>query len=571
MATITYTTEDNSIWTFNNPTITVTETPIMSAKGHKVVAVRVLYTVRSFIIATDELNLGTLRARSYRILEQSRGTFAWYEGDTCIDFADPENDVQWGPRVVSLSFPKFYSNRIAEIEWQLETVQHRGASGYGAGAPYDLVYTIATQLDQNYYSTRTITGVLQLRAGSYIALSDDFKGADCYRNQIAKDVCATPKGWQRITQNYTMSADGLALSFSVVDRQRFAVYPVDITSGDVTITGRGILGPQGISSGFSNELRLTGWFEGPTDRPNAPINAFRGLVTSVFAGFSQHKKEVILQTVVLERELYKNMVRFEMSWLFPLEVVSPQGDSTAATTTRVTEFSIALVTQANTWIQQYKGAIAFDGGVYGTTKTMGWCGSGQVAPLLQPNASEIEKGAPQQSPYEGYTYESPFSDSSKKKQLQGYTYWHHYFAYRIDFGRIFIPVMGAGQQDVAQQVRAPQIYLLTSGEASRMNSAPEVPEPPYCNASTEGASDLDSNGAYLLQAEISPSAPEPGPVYTVSWRYLLKIVNPVSDDLLTIPEQVKFPYTPLMPTVQTEGIEPNNYTLLELPNLKAHE
>lgn len=82
-------------------------------------------------------------------------------------------------------------------------------------------WTETVEVDLCNYSRRTREGKFVLRSDNY-----DDRIADEYRNQFA--VCSIPPGFRRETARYNVAADGLSLSYTLVDHEQFKMPPSEV-------------------------------------------------------------------------------------------------------------------------------------------------------------------------------------------------------------------------------------------------------------------------------------------------------------------------------------------------------
>jgi len=420
--------------------------------------------------------------------------------------------------------------------------------------------------------------------------------ADNYRALISKQICACPTLWQRISLNFALSEDGLSLAFTVVDQQRYALLPENITDGTVTLVSNANFSSPGIpqSDEKAHSLTVSGWFEGPPDHPEAPQTAIDALYNSLWesGGSAAPGRGAIYRggkmlQIQFQRELYRNYVGFSFTWVFPTDetlkykmvgfedlnddygyipgemgwkdgkwgypdahwgytrhnpaIQKPilvENDTTATAYYAATD----LICLATLWLADFKagvrGGASSTLGFYGTTTNMGYCGKGTLGPELRldQNASlEPEKGLGQ-----GKTLTKSDSNIKAPKKPAGaddiaafYT-WQQEFHYRFDYGRVILPVKKANTIEVIQQTRCPQVYLEIRGEATAQK-VPAIPLPPYCDPKLP----LAKRGI-LLHKEVTPGLPVRGAM-RVAWQYLIKLPLANVNDTLRTPNKLQMP------------------------------
>lgn len=103
-------------------------------------------------------------------------------------------------------------------------------------------HTAAVQytIDQNHYTTRTITGQITV-AGSYGVW--DKHGPDVYRSAVlntspflANSVLRPPENMIRVSYDWNVRSDGITLDYRIVDREEYAMPPVPCTDYNVSIS-----------------------------------------------------------------------------------------------------------------------------------------------------------------------------------------------------------------------------------------------------------------------------------------------------------------------------------------------
>jgi hypothetical protein len=390
-----------------------------------------------------------------------------------------------------------------------------------------------------------------------------FEGADAYRETIEEGICSCPAGWQQVGSNYVQSADGLSLSFSVIHQQRYVVLPYQVTSGDVTLSCGAALSDVK-DAGYGVTFTLSGYYESPSMYPDAPMNAFMDLVAALFGkDLYDSDNQTILQSVSFVKPLYRCYLGFQMSWIVPTSQIGLFGNSNTSGGSQAqiaTAYSLLSIQRANEWLLKYKDAFA-DAGVspsYGTTDVSGYCGSYYpVDPLpMDQNASAtLRTGTPgdnktiisDQQPPTGPT-------ATKADNTSAYLMWRQRFTYHFDFGRVLLPVMASDAQDILLRKNRPQVFCLISGVATRAGWPVEIPEPPF----SENLSNADAfAGVDVLVARQSHDAPQPGPVYSASWNYVVRLQTN-TEDLAKGFDANKFipiPSSPFVIHAPEEGID----------------
>ncbi len=495
-------------WTFKFPTVTVTKMSVRSAFGFARMSTKYVYTVRSILIADSAQDLADKKAAAEDVLLAVGGTFEWVRDAATVIKWGPTDDVNFGPHPTILTFDKFYGVHTVIMTWQIEI-----ETAAVDNEVLDVVYTTTHSLDKNFYTTRTTSGMLRLNGAKFN--HTNFEGSDAYRNTVEEYVCSTPSGWQRVSQNYQMSADGLTLTFSVTDQQQFAVLPENCTDGDASLSVEG--NPR---RGPKKDFKLTGWFESPTDTPRAAREAFVSLATALF-NVTIDTSAFKVKYLGMEQSVFKPRFSFTMIWdAWEPEDLDEESSSTpgGTETERRANWMLSLLTRSETWLTTYKGGTATDRGAYGTTDVLGWCGSGLKAPALAGTSNTAIR-----KKIGGGNSSTSGENSNDFVEPENEKYYYEYaqkFSYSTDYGLVVIPYKGMHSPRV-QQVHAPKIFLTVRGRIVQNGKPPELPEPPYLN--TE---------AFLLKADTSFDEVKIGQEHTLEWRYLMLIKIPAAADAL---------------------------------------
>ena len=544
-------------WTFQNPVITVTRRAILSGWGKRNIGLHITYTVRAMLFATSAQDLNEEIFRAEKSLLHNQGEFVWKEADAEIVRADSKLDMRWGPYVTGWNVEQFWGVQCARITWQMETYCYTDAQKNKTGTPYDMVYTIGTRLSQNFYTERTLTGVLTLRAcgleldANALRREAPFDCADNYRATIQAHVCPCPKGWQRLDCTFQLSEDGLSLAFTIIDQQRFALLPKDVTDGTVSLYANATFSAPGITSydQLSHTLTVAGWFEAPSDRSKACPDAVGSLLNGIInVNTALFPESGAMLEYTLQRELYRNYLGFTFKWAFkPIEsdtmrmipdkatqdwgysshtgwgyTRNDEGDKPDASGLKKVAINSVeaatwkcsvLIMSANVWLASYKNIESTPRSLYGTTDVRGYCGKGRLAPVLAADDNASTKPLPGSG---GATSaidanETPKKSTTKDKTVPYYS-WTQEFHYHFDYGRVTLPVKKADTDDIVQQIHAPQIFLEVFGETIASNKHGQPP-PPYTQA---------NEGGILLRQDIELGTPINGAMRT-TWRYLVKV------------------------------------------------
>lgn len=539
--TVTYNAGRAGTAVLQHPTITVAHATEVSAYRQFTVLVRITYTIRAIVVTTDADALKNILETYRTVLNVSGGTFqAHYVGNYNFLSASPETDITGGPHPIFFEARELHGGRSAQITWTLQTEKHvKDDSVNAVGTWLDFVYTVNTSLNANFYATRVISGVLRL---SSCHQQTRYRSADAFRTTVEVNIAPVPATgvWQRVSREYRLSEDRKILAFTITDQQLYTPLPYGLTSGDMTLTV--------ISERYGEgRFILRGWFE---SSPNVARGAVQSVVKELWQlFFNLVVKRIESETagddawfIENERRSYNvhwrsNRVEFEAEYQVLGEFERDIPDNIEYTVSRALDWLAYLSRRYN--------RATVDLGPHGSAPVLGPTGKEAPGPviLLDP----MEK-LPAGFAY-GPDVSQPYTGGDRTHSIQGtagqkaYITWHNRFEYKLDLGRVFIPVKQSNLCDVTQQVRNPSLYLIVAGEAERVGGSPEIPIYPYTKLATAVSDDTFTGTKQpqiiLVDTEIVTHEPTPNSVYRVTWKQLYKFHN--------IAQQLPFrwPATPL--------------------------
>lgn len=529
-STLTYSLNGDT-WTFKFPTVTVTQAYVPSAFGYAKMSTKYIYTVRSVLIATSPSDLAALQHSAEELLGAVGGTFNWNRDANDVIIWGPNDDVNFGPHPTALSFDKFFDTNTAMITWQLEVEVPAVDTDI-----LDMVYTVSHTLDQNMYTTRVIAGMLRLNGSARYVNPATFAGADAYRTTIENYICSIPDDWQRVARQYDMSMDGLTITFSITDRQQYAVLPANCSGGEAQLSVEG--NPR---LGNKKDFRLTGWFEAPTDSPGAPQAGFVSLASSLF-NFIANTESFRVKFLGVTKDIFRPRLQFTMVW----DAFEPTTDGSIPGAPGTSEYTanwmLLLLTRSNSWLASLKGsgAISTDRGPYGTTDVRGFCGTGAVAPILEPEGYQTTRARAG----DGNGSDSGDDGGDQSIVADGDTYYYRYrqtIETRTNWGVAHVAYKDVTKPDALQQVHTPLRLIKVQGELSLQGgsgSVPSVPPPPFTPDEVVILEDMSGTESVIV-----------GPEYILRWWYVLKWkAVPAIDDNLRVP------YSPFIAASEASSI-----------------
>lgn len=524
--TISYNAGRAGTATLQNPTLTVSRTAEISEYRSYTVLVRIVYTVRATVFAASAAELKVILEHYRTVLNVSGGIFlASYDNDADFMEAGPETDVTDGPHPTFLDIQQLHGGRSAIITWALMTEKHVKDDNVNAvGAWLDFTYTISTALDQNFYGTRTISGILRL---SSCHSQTKYHSADAFRGTVEMSIAPVPATglWQRVRRDYRLSADQRVLAFTIVDQQLYTLLPYGITSGDLLFTTTS-------ERDGTGRFTIRGWFE-------ADANTSRGFVQQFVKEIWEKFFNLVVQRIESETagenewKVLDERRSYTLSWrsnrvefyaMYEVLGLWQQGvpDNIEYTVNRALDWLA--------YLSRYYNRSIVDRGPYGSAPVIGPDGLEIPGPLILIDPMEKLPAGFAYGPGAGQL-STPGDKSAVRsgtaKQLS-YVYWHQNFEYKYDAGLVVIPVKAEDACDVVQQTKNITVYLQVTGEAARVGYAPEVPYYPHEKLASAAASDTITSGVpklVLLNSEVTTREPDASDVYRLAWKQLYKFHN----------------------------------------------
>lgn len=168
--------------------------------------------------------------RVRHLLEKPRQAFYLYLDDGTPYLSVPAGaDVAGGPHTRVIDLHTFAGTDSAHLTWAV-TVATRDCPNAGMRGPdwTHFSWRESLDLDDEHVATRTRTGVLRLRGDRLNFNVLDDRGnlvnatADGFRGLVNPSI---PNWFVRTSARYEVQEDGLALRFTYVDRERYAMPP----------------------------------------------------------------------------------------------------------------------------------------------------------------------------------------------------------------------------------------------------------------------------------------------------------------------------------------------------------
>jgi hypothetical protein len=182
-----------------------------------VVAVKKTLTVRAVIAATPtDASLINIRHRLEKQGQALDFRNRGFGDDVRVNVDGGVKDIAWGPKPKILDWVPLGANNACEIVWQCETTVPPMCSPNGLLSASGIMafnYSVDFQVNDKGYTTRTITGYLQIAQTRNGRAVPDC--ADLYRSLIQPPL---PADFKR-SHDYKISADKSRLDFTIIDRQ----------------------------------------------------------------------------------------------------------------------------------------------------------------------------------------------------------------------------------------------------------------------------------------------------------------------------------------------------------------
>lgn len=146
-------------------------------------------------------------------------------------------DVNHGPKPKHVIIHEFTQGTYL-VEFEVETWLIECCSG--DSLPYiSNRWSETDTIDENMYTKRVIKGSIRFRA-DYINSKkfDNGPSADSYRGLVAPPSLPLQPAFRRVSQEFTVQEDGLALGYTIVDQEEYVMPPESCTKfeGEHTVT-----------------------------------------------------------------------------------------------------------------------------------------------------------------------------------------------------------------------------------------------------------------------------------------------------------------------------------------------
>lgn len=237
-------------------------------------------------------------------------------GDLSINIGGAR-DAAWGPKPRVISFRPLGSSQAWELEWECEVCVPECPSAVYQNAPMAFNYEVDYRIDADGYTTRVISGYLEIpmtrvAGGSLLP--------DCVDAYYERIVPAIPAGFRRVDRSRKISSDKRRLEFSIVDEQiPGGGFPPGITDFDGSHSVAS--GQKGGYGQYVSSLSASYTVAPGTPRSVASDHFFAMLLDR--SGPAKATGSRIVATFRTMEGLGKSRrVQFECSWTYCADIVS---------------------------------------------------------------------------------------------------------------------------------------------------------------------------------------------------------------------------------------------------------
>lgn len=196
-------------------TLSARITPVPDATGRAVKYTTFSFTILTRITGLNDTQMVLLRRKlttygaPFRYSAKGLGSFIINVGTA--------KDVAWGPKPQELNF-KPLGGTAYELVWRVDVALPDCADAQFDGQPMERSYSVQFATDYAGYTTRTITGHIQVPA---YRLADGVRVTDSVDKYWPDIIPPVPYGpWKRTFGPRTISPDRTRLDFSIIDTEQ---------------------------------------------------------------------------------------------------------------------------------------------------------------------------------------------------------------------------------------------------------------------------------------------------------------------------------------------------------------
>lgn len=404
-----------------------------------------------------------------------------------------------GPKPRRADFTEIIGTNFCFVTFEIEVGLQEGCTNTGAVLSH--TYTVNHQLDSRFYTTRTVSGAIRVSNNA----APPYDNADALRG-IA--VPALPNGFQRKSMDFSLSADGLVLSYVIQDKEVFRVAPINCTEAKAT---------------FSQQMSNYLWYSHFTmevkgNKYQDQLSMFNDIFLVASSRINFDDPTILIQQASIDEELYDNTVRFSIT----------VGSGINPATAKALPADTAMFTAVPGNDQNANATL----GPYGSYLMMSAkkeffnpCANAPAFGFQQQPATDDDSGGTSDGTTPPDT-EAPIGEEpgtmSEQQKLNPYTKWVQTITYEQVNGVQMLPSTG-GKAGKVYQLHTPYMVITQEGDAVRVGAAVRAPTP-----------ELPFNGI-VRRKRFAPFAPTPNPdkttlTFAASWHY--EIIVPFTDSEL---------------------------------------
>jgi hypothetical protein len=426
-------------------------------------------------------------------------------GVTLIQAPPPgkATDAKGGPFPKRLTITQIGGSETFLINYVIETYVIECPGG---AAPAYLTHRWreTASIDENFYTTRTRTGRLTVRA-------DILSNADAARGVVVPPI---PNGFKRISSEYVLQEDGLALLYTFVDREVYLQPPRPATSASGTYTEST---PNGGIRFAECNVQLEG--AKTSSKPALIQVAILIALTKVRGPAGRLGSNFLLKAAAVRESLWENKVevnvkamvsvntdRFTPGAAFPFSQLAvppaatdPSGKPSDPAARGTAGLALVAAVFQDPCLQQ------------AVLKTGGLNAAGKAAELRTVPAASVLVAR-----------KLPLASPAFFKTDPGgpYNSWAMRSAYQNEKNILQLPVAKEGALPVFLKLAAGTLTRVVEWTVSRAGARPKIPDP-----------ESSDPNLVLLRADITPESVELAgdgqtPVYRISGRYTYGAKDP---------------------------------------------
>lgn len=209
-------------------TLSVNGRPVFDSAGRAVIYVIWQLQIKTKIAAANSNASTDAELETMRTLLTAPGGALNYSdkgfGDLKINVNGQNvKDVMWGPKCLGFNAILKADDKLWEVTWSVEVAIPECSAATYENAIMELCYGVSYTIDRSGYTTRVITGHLQIAQTRLFQADRRLRfDADFYRDKIWP---ALLYGFRRSGSQFTLSEDKCRLDYSITDEEMPPNYP----------------------------------------------------------------------------------------------------------------------------------------------------------------------------------------------------------------------------------------------------------------------------------------------------------------------------------------------------------